>query len=81
VYGERLTDAIGPLPFPSFWRLGEMARLLEVEETEVRRMLRAREIPHYWIGGEYRILTADLIRWLLLQRSTGGERDGRTRRR
>ena len=75
-----LAEAIGPLPFPSFWRVDELARLIEMEPAEVRRMIRARELPAFWVGGEFRVLTKDLLTWLLLQRSTGGARDERTRR-
>jgi excisionase family DNA binding protein len=73
-----LTRAIGPLPFPSFWRIDELARLLELEPAAVRRMIGAREIPSFWVGGEYRVLTKDIIAWLLLQRS-GAKRYGRRR--
>lgn len=77
---DALIEAIGPLPFPSFWRIDDLGRLLEVETAEVRRMIRAHEIPSYWIGGEYRILTKDVITWLLLRRSAGGSDNGRARR-
>lgn len=76
-----LASAIGPLPFPSFWRIDEVARLLGLETAEVRRMVGAHEIAAFWVGGEFRLLTKDIIAWLVLQRSTGVERDGRARRR
>ncbi len=75
-----LADAIGPLPFPSFWRIDELTRLLGLEPAAVRGMIRAREIPAFWVGGEYRVLTKDIIAWLLLRRLTGGEPNGRSRR-
>lgn len=76
-----LTEAIGPLPFPSFWTLDELARLLCLDFAEVKRMRSAHELPSFFIGGQWLISTADLIRWLLLQREKGGRRDGRTRHR
>jgi excisionase family DNA binding protein len=75
-----IAEAVGPLPFPSFWRIDELGRLLMVEPAEIKRMIRAHEIPAFWVGGEYRILTKDLMTWLLLQRSHGGKHDERARR-
>ena len=41
------------------WRIDELARLLGLETAEVRRMIRAREIPAFWVGGEFRVLTKE----------------------
>jgi len=71
---DTLADAIGPLPFPSFWRIDDLARLLGIEPADVRAMIRAHEIAAFWVGGEFRLLTKDIIAWLVLQRSTGGTR-------
>ena len=76
-----LIEAIGPLPFPSFWTLDELARLLGIDLAEVKAMARRNELPRYFVGGRYLVSSADLIRWLLLQRSVGGSGDGRTWRR
>jgi excisionase family DNA binding protein len=78
---DALYEALGPLPFPSFWTLDELARLLGLDSAEVKRMRSAHELPSFFVGGQWLISTADLIRWLLLQRERGGERNGRTRRR
>lgn len=32
--------------------VGEIAQLLKVSETSVRRLVRSRRIPHYRLGGE-----------------------------
>jgi len=74
-------DALGPLPFPSFWTVSEVARLLQSDEAEVKQMFRRGGLPAYFVGGQWLISTADLIRWLIVQRKTGGERNGPTRRR
>jgi hypothetical protein len=76
-----IAEAVGPLPFPSFWRIDDLARLLAIETAEVRRLVRDREIAAFWVGGEYRVLTKDIIVWLVVQRSMGGERSGGKRRR
>jgi excisionase family DNA binding protein len=81
VNDDPLIAAIGPLPFPSFWQTDELARLLETEEHEIKRMVGAHELPAYHVGGRWLVSTADLIRWLILQRQTGGDRNGRARRR
>jgi hypothetical protein len=73
-----LVEAIGPLPFPSFWTLDELGRLLATEPAEIKRMLLAHELPAFFVGGRWLVSTADLVRWLVLQRNTGGRRDGRT---
>jgi hypothetical protein len=78
---DSLTEALGPLPFPSFWTLDELARLLTIELADVKRMRTTHELPSFFVGGQWLVSTADLIRWLLLQRERGGERNGRTRRR
>ena len=75
-----LVKAIGPFPFPSFFTIPELADLLKVESAEVRRMVRAHELAAVWVGGEYRILTKDLVVWLLLQRCPGGAHHERPRR-
>ncbi len=79
--GDVLAKAIGPIPFPTFFTIAELADLLKVEEREVRRMVGKHEIAAVWCGGEYRILTKDIIEWLLVQRSPGGNRDERRRNR
>jgi excisionase family DNA binding protein len=76
---DLIANVIGPLPFPSFFTVPELADLLKVEVGEARRMVRAHEIAAFWVGGEYRILTKDLIAWLILQRSTGGNRNEQMR--
>jgi len=76
-----LTNAIGPLPFPTFFTIPELADLLKVEAADVRRMVRDHEIAAVWVGGEYRILTKDVVAWLLVQRCPGGTHDERQRRR
>lgn len=76
-----ISEAIGPLPFPSFWTLSELARLLCLDFAEIKRMRSAHELPSYFVGGQWLVSTADLIRWLVLQRERGGERNGRTSRR
>ena len=78
---DLLAEAVGPLPFPSFWTLDELARLLTTEPAEIRRMLRAHELPAFFVGGRWLISTADLIRWLICQRQPGDKRNGRKRRR
>ena len=75
------TRTIGPIPFPTFFTAPELAELLQVEEREVKRMIAGHEIAAVWVGGEYRILTKDLIEWLLVQRSPGGNCDELRRRR
>jgi excisionase family DNA binding protein len=79
--GEALFKAIGPIPFPTFFTIPELADLLRVKECEVRRMVREHEIAAVWCGGEYRILTKDMIEWLLVQRCPGGAHDESRRRR
>jgi excisionase family DNA binding protein len=76
-----LARAVGPIPFPTCFTLAELADLLKVDLRVVKRMVGNHEIAAEWIGNEYRILTKDLILWLLLQRCPGGERDGRSQRR
>ena len=76
-----LSEAIGPLPFPSFWALDELARLLATEPAEIKRMVYTHELPAFFVGGRWLVSTADLIRWLILQRNTGGQPNGRTQRR
>ncbi len=76
-----IAEAIGPLPFPTFWRIDEVARLLAIEAADVRRMISTHQIPAFWIGSEYRLATKDLIAWLVLERSAGGNRHERPRRR
>jgi excisionase family DNA binding protein len=76
-----IAEAIGPLPFPSFWTIAELSRLLEIEEADVKRLVGRGSLPAYFIGGRWLISTADLIRWLILQRKTGGERNERKRLR
>lgn len=44
---DALTQALGPLPFPSFWTLDELARLLNIEFAEVRRMRSTHELPAF----------------------------------
>ena len=78
---DALGGPIGPLPFPSFFTVPELADLLKVKVADVRRMARAHEIAAVWVGGEFRLLTKDIIAWLMLQRSMGVERYGRKRRR
>lgn len=78
---DALGGPIGPLPFPSFFTVPELADLLKVKVADVRGMARAHEIAAVWVGGEYRILTKDLIAWLLVQRCPGGEHHERPRRR
>lgn len=77
---DALPTAIGPLPFPSFFTIPEIADLLKVEIALVRRMVRSHEIAAVWIGAEYRILTKDFLGWLLVQRCPGGEHHERSRR-
>jgi excisionase family DNA binding protein len=80
--GGLLFKAVGPIPFPTFFTIPELADLLRVEEREVHRMVREHEIAAVWCGGEYRVLTKDLIEWLLVQRCPGGTYDeSRARRR
>jgi len=76
-----LAEAIGPLPFPSFFTEDELARLLNLNLREIRGMIRAGKLPSFWLGREYRVLTKDLLAWLLLQRDTGGESRGPNRNR
>jgi excisionase family DNA binding protein len=76
-----IANAIGPLPFPSFFKVDEIARLLRVEEVEVRRMLRDREIPAYLLSDGYRISTKDFLTWLLIQRASRGLRNEPGQRR
>ena len=74
---ELLATAVGPIPFPTFFTIGELADLLKVEVREVTRMVREHEIAAVWCGGEYRVLTKDLICWLLVQRCPGGKHNER----
>jgi excisionase family DNA binding protein len=76
-----IANAVGPLPFPSFFRVDEIARLLRVEERNVRRMVRDREIPAYLLSDGYRISTKDFLTWLLVQRASGGLPDEHRQRR
>ena len=75
-----LAKAVGPIPFPTFLTVTELADLLKVEVREVKRMIGGREIAAVWVGGQYRILTKDLLCWLLVQRCPGGKHDERRRR-
>jgi excisionase family DNA binding protein len=75
-----IASTIGPLPFPSFFTLDEIARLLKVKEHEVRRMVRARELAAYLLSDGYRVSTKDFLTWLLIQRASGGLRDERRSR-
>jgi excisionase family DNA binding protein len=81
VNGEVLIKAVGPIPFPTFFTIPELADLLRIEERKARRMVRDHEIAAVWCGGEYRILTKDLIEWLLSQRCPGGAHHELRRRR
>lgn len=72
-----VANAIGPLPFPSFFKLDDVARLLRIDEREVRRMVRDREIAAYLLSDGYRISTKDFLTWLLVQRASGGLPDER----
>jgi excisionase family DNA binding protein len=72
-----IASAIGPLPFPSFFKLDEVARLLRIDEPDVRCMVRDREIAAYLLSDGYRISTKDLLTWLLVQRASGGLRNER----
>ena len=72
---DLIANAIGPLPFPSFFKLDEVARLLSMDERELRRMVRDREIAAYLLNDGYRISTKDLLTWLLIQRASGGFRN------
>lgn len=76
-----LATAIGPIPFPTFFTIAELADLLKVAPREVKRMIREHDIAAVWCGGEYRILTKDLICWLLVQRSPGGKQHEQRRAR
>lgn len=76
-----ITNAIGPLPFPSFFTLDEISRLLKVQEHEVHRMVRARELAAYLLSDGYRVSTKDFLTWLLIQRSSGGLHDERRQQR
>jgi excisionase family DNA binding protein len=78
---EVLAKAVGPIPFPTFFTLPELAELLQVEERELKRMVGTHELAAVWVGGDYRVLTKDLIEWLLVQRQPGGNRDESQRRR
>jgi excisionase family DNA binding protein len=76
-----LIKAVGPIPYPTFFTMPELAELLRLEERDVRCMVSGHEIAAIWCGGEYRILTKDLIEWLLVQRCPGGTKDEARRRR
>ncbi len=74
---DLLATAVGPIPFPTFFTVAELADLLKVDVGEVKRMVRSHEIAAVWCGGEYRILPKDLICWLVGQRCPGGKQDER----
>ena len=45
---EVLAKAVGPIPFPTFFTLPELAELLQVEERELKRMVGTHELAAVW---------------------------------
>ena len=49
-------------------KVGDVARELEVDPQQARRLIKAGKIPGYKIGGEYKVRSTEFRRWLEDQR-------------
>ncbi len=49
-------------------KVADVARELEVDPQQARRLIKSGKIPGYKIGGEYKVKTTELQRWIEAQR-------------
>jgi excisionase family DNA binding protein len=47
-----------------FYKLSELAKIINYSESKVRIMIKKKEIPVYRIGSEYRFSVEEIGKWL-----------------
>lgn len=62
---------------PDRWRktanVRDVARILDVSERTVRRIISRGDLPAIVVGGQYRVVQDDLVRYIV-KNTTGGAR-------